>query len=96
MIGRKTKEAPQQVTTGRLEIEQDGEAAYLEYTLSGNVLALLHTEVPKQLRGKGLASELARSAFEWARRNQLKVDIICPLVAEYVQQHKEYSDLILH
>jgi len=95
MFGRKTKEATHEVTTGRLEIEQDGQVAYLEYTLSGSVLALLHTEVPKQLRGKGLASELAKSAFEWARKSKLKVDVICPSVAEYVQEHKEYADLIL-
>jgi predicted GNAT family acetyltransferase len=92
----KNKTLPQQtVTTGRLEIEQNGEVAYLEYSLSGNVLELTHTEVPKSLRGTGLASALAESALRWARKDNLKVDIICPSVQEYIAKHPEYSDLVM-
>jgi predicted GNAT family acetyltransferase len=86
----------QKVTTGRLEIERNGEVAYLEYSLSGNVLELTHTEVPEKLRGMGLASSLAETALHWAREKDLKVDIICPLVQEHVTKHPEYSDLVLH
>jgi len=39
------------VTTGRFEIERNGEIAYLEYSLSPGVLELIHTEVPKALYG---------------------------------------------
>src|SRR5438309_6321914 len=85
----------QKVTTGRLEIEQNGEVAYLEYSLSGNVLELTHTEVPKNLRGLGLASSLAETALSWARKDNLKVDIICPSVQEYIAKHPEYSDLVM-
>jgi predicted GNAT family acetyltransferase len=59
------------------------------------VLALLHTEVPRELRRKGLASKLAHSAFQWARDHRMKVDVICPSVADYLQHHPEYSDLVL-
>src|ERR1700675_4870441 len=91
------KPLPQQmVTTGRFEIERNGEVAYLEYSLSGNVLELTHTEVPEKLRGIGLASSLAETALRWARENNLKVDIICPTVQEYVAKRPEYSDLVLH
>ncbi len=91
------KRLPQQkVTTGRFEIERNGEVAYLEYTLSGNVLGLIHTEVPEKLRGMGLASSLAETALDWARENNLKVDIICPSVQAYVAKHPQYSDLVMH
>ncbi len=86
----------QKVTTGHVEIERDGEVAYLEYSLSGNVLELTHTEVPKKLRGMGLASSLAETALRWAREKNLKVDIICPSVLAYVEKHPEYSDLVMH
>ena len=90
------KRLPQQkVTTGRFEIERNGEVAYLEYTLSGNVLGLIHTEVPEKLRGMGLASSLAETALDWARQNNLKVDIICPSVQAYVAKHPQYSDLVM-
>lgn len=95
MFGRRSN-SPEQVTNGRFEIEQDGHTAYLEYNLAGKVLQLIHSEVPEALRGRGLATELARSALEWAREHGVKVDVICPSVAAYIQKHPEYSDLLLH
>jgi len=44
------KPKPQLVTTGRFEIERHGQIAYLDYTLAGNILALIHIEVPEKLR----------------------------------------------
>ncbi|HXA85929.1 MAG TPA: GNAT family N-acetyltransferase [Candidatus Dormibacteraeota bacterium] len=89
------KPVPELVTSGRLEIERQGHVAYLEYTLAGKVLQLMHSEVPEGLRGQGLGSELAQAALEWARERGLKVDVICPSVAEYVEKHPEYADLVL-
>ncbi|HZU30856.1 MAG TPA: GNAT family N-acetyltransferase [Candidatus Angelobacter sp.] len=91
----KSKPAPQQVTNGRFEIEREGHMAYLEYNLAGKVLQLIHSEVPPALRGKGLGSELAHSALEYAREQGLKVDVICPSVAAYLEKHPEYADLVL-
>jgi uncharacterized protein len=93
MFGR--SKAPQQVTNGRFEIEQNGQIAWLEYNLTGNVLQLIHSEVPQALRGHGVASELARSALDWAREQRIKVDVVCPLVAAYIEKHPEYSELVL-
>lgn len=90
-----SKPSPQQATSGRLEIERDGHIAYLEYTLAGNVLQLIHSEVPPALRGKGLGSELAHAALEWAREQSLKVDVICPVVNVYMKKHPEYADLVM-
>ncbi len=84
---------PQEVTTGRFEIEQDGQTAYLEYSLAGNILELIHTEVPPELRHLGLAAALAENALQWARERKLKVDIVCPTVRRYVEEHPEHADL---
>jgi uncharacterized protein len=86
----------QKITTGRFEIEQSGQTAYLEYSLTGNILELIHTEVPEKLRHLGLASALAENALQWARQHNLKVDIVCPSVRRYVEEHPEYSDLEMH
>lgn len=69
--------------------------AYLEYSMSEKVLGLIHTEVPDALRGLGLASALAETALQDARKNNLKVDVICPSVLDYIKKHPEYSDLVL-
>ncbi len=95
-IFRRKPQPQQTVTNGRFEIERNGEVAYLEYSLSGNVLVLIHTEVPETLRGMGLATSLAETALQWARKNNLKVDIICPIVQGYITTHSEYADLVVH
>jgi predicted GNAT family acetyltransferase len=96
MFSRKSEAKSQEkVTTGRFEIERDGAVAYLEYTMTGNVLGLIHTEVPEKLRGLGLASALAENALQYARENNMKVDVICPSVFDYIAKHPEYSDLVM-
>jgi hypothetical protein len=87
--------APQKVTTGRFEIERNGEVAYLDYSLAGDTLVLNHTEVPENLRHMGLAPALAETALRWAREHNLKVDIVCPTVRQYIAKHPEYADLVV-
>jgi uncharacterized protein len=94
LFGNK-KPAPELVTTGQFELEQDGHVASLQYTVAGHVLALIHTEIHESLRGSGIASTLARTALDWARENHMKVDVVCPFVAAYLETHPEYSDLVL-
>jgi predicted GNAT family acetyltransferase len=95
-IFRRKPRPQQKVTTGRFEIERNGEVAYLDYSLAGNILVLSHTEIPGKLRHMGLASALAETALRWARERNLKVDIVCPTVQQYIAKHPEYSDLVVH
>lgn len=95
-IFRKKPLRQQKVRTGRFEIERNGEVAFLEYSLTGDILELFHTEVPEKLRHMGLASSLAETALEWAREHNLKVDIVCSTVREYLAKHPEYADLVMH
>lgn len=69
--------------------------AYLEYTLTPTVLELIHTEVPEPLRRQGIAAALAETGLRYAREHHLTVDIICPLVRDYVSHHPEYNNLIM-
>jgi uncharacterized protein len=84
-----------QRTPNRLEIAEDGHIAYLEFdTDTSGWMTIWHTEVPTALRGRGLATELARAAFEHARLNHLRVDVICPLALHFLSQHPEYKPLV--
>jgi uncharacterized protein len=83
------------VTRSRFELQDMGQTAYLEFDLdSGGWITLLHTEVPEALRGRGIAGELAKTGLEYARDNQLKVDVVCPLVANYIEKHPEFQPLV--
>jgi predicted GNAT family acetyltransferase len=91
----KQKPTPELVTNGCFELEHNGHVATLQYTVAGKVLGLIHTEIPEALRGAGIASTLVQSALDWAREHNMKVDIVCPFVASYLETHPEYSELIL-
>ena len=82
-------------TMSRFELEEEGETAYLEFELDkAGWITLWHTEVPQALRGRGLAGELAKTALEYARDNNLKVDVICPSVATYLAKNPEFQGLV--
>jgi hypothetical protein len=78
-----------------LELEEEGETAYLEFELDkAGWITLWHTEVPQALRGRGLAGVLAKTALEYARDNHLKVDVICPSVAGFLAKNPEFQGLV--
>ena len=78
----------------RFEVQREGETAFLEYRWYKGDLALMHTEVPESLEGKGVASALAHHALEYAREKNLKIMVYCPFVAKYLKRHPEYNALI--
>jgi predicted GNAT family acetyltransferase len=85
---------PTKVTRSRFEFEEEGQTAWLEFDRDDHGwMTLWHTEVPPALRGRGIAATLSHTALEYARNEHLKVDVICPLVANYLQKNPEFSDL---
>lgn len=77
----------------RFEIDLDGHTAFATYKRADGVLTILHTEVPKELNGRGIGSKLARGVLDSARAEGLKVKPLCPFVASYMDKHPEYADL---
>ncbi|HEY3704859.1 MAG TPA: GNAT family N-acetyltransferase [Terracidiphilus sp.] len=89
------KTAAAKNTMSRIEIDQDGQTAYLQFELDNSGwMTIWHTEVPEPLRGRGLATELAKAAFDYAKTNDLRVDVICPLALHYLEQHPDLKPLI--
>ena len=78
----------------RFELDADGHVAFSNYRRDGGTLTVLHTEVPKELNGKGIGSALARGLLDIARAENLKVKLLCPFVAGYIAKHPEYADLL--
>lgn len=79
----------------KFEIEEDNQIAFLEFeTDTSGWMTIWHTEVPPSLRGRGIATELARSAFEYAKSNHLRVDVICPSTLHFLSEHPEYKSLV--
>jgi predicted GNAT family acetyltransferase len=86
---------PKRVSRSRFEFEENGEVAYLQFDLDGSEwMTLWHTEVPQALRGRGVADMLARTALEYARDHKLKLDVICPLVLNFIDKNPEFKRLV--
>ena len=78
----------------RFEARVDEQTAVLEYTLATGLIVYNHTEVPKNLEGQGIATQLAHAALEYAKSNDLKIMPLCPYVASYIRRHPEYKTLL--
>ncbi len=73
----------------RFEIALGDDFAFTEYRYYEGSIALMHTVVPPQHGGKGLATKLISFAFNFAQDNNLPVMVYCPFAADYVKKHPE-------
>jgi predicted GNAT family acetyltransferase len=62
-------------------------------SLQGAVV-ITHTETPRSLRGRGIASELIKGAFQMIRDDGQKVIAGCGFVVDYLRKHPENADLV--
>jgi len=78
----------------QFQVRMEGEMAFLEYRFYNDDIALMHTEVPAKLGGRGIANVLAEYALNYAREHKLLVRVYCPFVAAYLKKHPEYEGLV--
>lgn len=81
-------------TESRFETIVDGNAAFAEYRREGDRIIFTHTEVPEAIGGRGVASQLVRSALDQVRREKLTVVPLCAYVAAFIRRNPEYGDLV--
>ena len=79
----------------QFEAQVDGYQALIRYTLAGRTMTMTHTEVPDELGGRGVGSQLVRGALEQARVEGLQVVPVCPFIASYIARHEEYQSLVV-
>jgi uncharacterized protein len=78
----------------RFHAEVDGHACTLGYEVADGRLAILHTHVPAEAGGRGIAAALVRAAFEHARAVGLRVVPRCSYAAAWVERHPGYAALV--
>jgi len=77
----------------RFEFDVEGGLAFANYRLTPSAVIITHTETPRSLRGRGIASELVQGALQLIRADGLKVIAGCGFVVDYLQRHPEFADL---
>ena len=73
---------------------KDGRTVFVTYEKQPGRIVLVHTEVPEELAGLGLASALARESLADIRRQGLRVVPRCPFIAKFIKRGPEYADLV--
>jgi predicted GNAT family acetyltransferase len=78
----------------RFEAKVDGLLCRCDYRMHGDTMMLVHTEVPPQFEGRGIASALVQAAFEHARQTGLDVLPVCSYVRAWTRRHPEVESLL--
>lgn len=77
------------------EIRVDGHVAKIEYSNKSGKMFLIHTEVPKELAGQGVASFLAKETFKLIGEQGIPIVPMCKFIKTYIRKHPEYHQLVV-
>lgn len=72
----------------RFTVTVEGHDAFVSYLLSGNSLIIDHTFVPKPIKGRGIAAELVKAAYEYAHENDLICQATCSYAAAWLSARR--------
>jgi predicted GNAT family acetyltransferase len=79
---------------GRFVVTLGGRASVADYQRAGDTLQLVHTEVPRELRGRGIAAALVAAALTYAGDHGLTVVPLCSYARAYIRRHPETRRLL--
>jgi predicted GNAT family acetyltransferase len=78
----------------RFHADVGGAEAECVYRLAGSLMNIVHTEVPPQAEGRGIAAALVRAALAHARTMGWRVRPSCSYVASYMRRHTDTQELL--
>jgi predicted GNAT family acetyltransferase len=79
----------------RYEVFVDGDlAGFSAYRDEPGRRVFTHTKIDPDYEGHGVGSALARGALDDVRSRELRVLPRCPFIAEYIDRHPQYADLV--
>lgn len=78
----------------RFEVTLGDTIGQVAYYLEGKSIVFVHTEVPREYGGQGIADKMADVALEYAKAEGLKVVPLCPFITSYIRRHPEYQPLV--
>jgi predicted GNAT family acetyltransferase len=69
----------------------NGHLAFLMYERHGDLLVLVHTEVPDELAGHGIGGELVAAAVDAAEAGGLTIVAKCPFARHWLETHPDVA-----
>ena len=77
------------------EFHIDGHIPHLEYIRAKEKIFLTHTEVPQELGGQGIGSQLVEAVLKEVERQNLTLVPLCPFVAGFIKENPDWKKLVL-
>lgn len=77
----------------RFELDVEGTLAFADYRLTPSAVVITHTETPRALRGRGIASDLVHGALQLIPRRRLEGDRRLQFCGGLFAQAPEFADL---
>ena len=78
----------------RFTLDINGELAKVEYKLKDNKMYLVHSEVPYNLRGKGIGKVLVEKTFEKLTEEGYKAIAVCSYVKAVARRNEKWNKII--
>ena len=78
----------------RFELWVEEKCSFIDYELESDRLILVHTEVPEELEGKGLAAALVEKTLQHLQEHNLKMQPLCSYIKAYLKRHLEWEIIV--
>jgi predicted GNAT family acetyltransferase len=78
----------------QFEMYVDGKKSFIEYQQEDDVLYLVHTEVPEEQGGKGIAADLVEKTFNYIEEQNLKVVPECSYVQAFLKRNPDWERIL--
>lgn len=80
--------------TNRFELTVDGFIAFIDFKQVDKLIKLIHTEVPEELGGRGVAAALVEKTLVYLETNNFTLYPYCPYVYAYIKKHPEWKRVV--
>ena len=80
--------------TSRFELVVDGYTAFIDYKQEDDVIKLIHTEVPEELGGRGVAAALVEKTLVYLEENKNSLYPYCPYVYAYIKRNPDWKRIV--
>ena len=78
----------------QFQLQLDSGLAIVDYEMRDNVMYLIHSEVPYDLRGKSIGNTLVEKTFEYIEHHNIQAVAICRFIKLVAQRSERWKNII--
>lgn len=83
-----------QKENNRYILKVNDDFAKIDYIIKNNVMYLIHSEVPQNLRGKGIGKILVEQTFEKLTQQGYKAIAVCGYIKSIAKRSEKWKSIV--